>query len=487
MKKKLLGIMTAFVMLVSVIPPVKAEAAASTTVTFEMTYGQTEAREMLDSINSFRTGSDAWAWDSSNTQKVYYNNLKPLTYDYGLERDAMQRAAEIAICYSHTRPNGERGLLYRTNPNGALGENIAAGYTSGSNVFVGWREDNEQYNGQGHRRNMLSENYKYVAIGHVYYCGYHYWVQEFGSEPADLSYSAPYNTLTKVKVEILDEKITASSCTTGATAFTLREGESVALPSSSCTLTVSGHWGSSNCTLPDNSAVWTSSDSNIAQINGSNVRAVNAGSATLYARAYSGGVPATCAVTVQKDESGGNRHLVWENINGKSYWYENNERQGTASDTKCFSYDGTLRGREIFDPSSDGWYWLDVNADGAKAVGKEVFMPYIYQNENSFSESDIKNNAAASGANADGNIEHAELAEQVEEAIRNGTGKWVRYDTNGKMLKGWVTIEGDLAYLYPHQSGNVYYYDRKTGLMAKGKTVIDGKNYYFDEITGVLK
>ncbi len=182
-----------------------------------------------------------------------------------------------------------------------------------------------------------------------------------------------------------------------------------------------------------------------------------------------------------------NRNLVWENVAGKSYWYENNVRQGTATDSKCFSYDGTLRGREIYDPASDGWYWLDVNADGAKAVGKEVFMPYVYQDEKGWNASEIKNNANASSALADGNYEHAELAAQVQKAIENGTGKWVRYDSNGKMLKGWVKIQGSLAELYPSQAGNTYYYDRKTGLMAKGWTVIDGTSYYFDEITGVLK
>ena len=183
------------------------------------------------------------------------------------------------------------------------------------------------------------------------------------------------------------------------------------------------------------------------------------------------------------------RDLVWEVIDGKSYWYEDNVRQGTASDTKCFSYDGTLRGREIYDRASDGWYWLDVDADGAKAVGKEVFMPYIYQNESEWkdNEDELNRNSAASGAYAEGNIEHAELADQIKRAIQNGTGKWVRYDNEGKMLKGWVTIEGELADLYPNQIGNRYYYDRKTGLMAKGETVIDGETYYFDEITGVLR
>ena len=79
------------------------------------------------------------------------------------------------------------------------------------------------------------------------------------------------------------------------------------------------------------------------------------------------------------------------------------------------------------------------------------------------------------------------MEEYAYQCMKNKTGKWVRYDNNGKMLKGWVTIEGDLAKAYPEQVGNKYYYDNFTGLMAKGETTINGEKYFFDEITGVLQ
>ena len=167
----------------------------------------------------------------------------------------------------------------------------------------------------------------------------------------------------------------------------------------------------------------------------------------------------------------------WETGDQSEYWYEDGTRQGTVDDTKCFSYDGTVRGREIYDPASDAWYWLDADADGAKATGKEVFMSYIYQTESDWSDEQI----AANAANSD-----TGLTEFVLSCIKNHTGKWVRYDENGKMLKGWITITGDLAVLYPNQAGNTYYYDTKTGLMAKGYVTIDGIEHHFDEITGVL-
>lgn len=163
---------------------------------------------------------------------------------------------------------------------------------------------------------------------------------------------------------------------------------------------------------------------------------------------------------------------------GKSYWYEDGVLQGTYDDPKGVIGDGTVRGREIYDPATDAWYWLDSVYGGAKAVGKEVWIPYIYQNESSFSESDIVDNAN----NSDKGLELF-----VEKSIREGTGKWVRYDENGKMLKGWVTIEGALADYYPDQKGNTYYYDHKTGLMAKGNVTIDGTDCFFNETTGVLE
>ena len=168
--------------------------------------------------------------------------------------------------------------------------------------------------------------------------------------------------------------------------------------------------------------------------------------------------------------------LEWRYENNKAYWYEDNIKQGTYDDAKGVIGDGTVRGREIYDPESDGWYWLDACYDGAKAVNKEVWMPYVYQDEKNWNEKEILANANASGL----------MANQVKETIKNGEGKWVRYDANGKMVKGWYTVDDKEAEIYPEQKGNTYYYDAKTGLMAKGKLTIAGDEYTFDTITGVL-
>ena len=164
---------------------VRAETAYYKQLTGQ--YGQSTARDMLTLVNQFRTGSEAWYWNEENTQQIYVNNLQPLKYDYDLERVAMLRAAEIAVSFSHTRPNGESCFTAYSDCNYgfcyAKGENIAYGYTTAQAVFTAWREDDDDYSGQGHRRNMLSNYFGAIGIGHFYYNGRHYWVQEFSDSP----------------------------------------------------------------------------------------------------------------------------------------------------------------------------------------------------------------------------------------------------------------------------------------------------------------
>jgi len=120
-------------------------------VNISVQYGQTEARTILDMINEMRTSSlDAWYWNMDDTTKIICDNLSKLTYNYDLERIALKRAAEIALSYSHTRPNiescfsiyTEEGITRRT-----IEENITVVYPSAQTVNAAGRENDENYGG----------------------------------------------------------------------------------------------------------------------------------------------------------------------------------------------------------------------------------------------------------------------------------------------------------------------------------------------------
>ena len=139
----------------------------------------------------------------------------------------------------------------------------------------------------------------------------------------------------------------------------------------------------------------------------------------------------------------GNKEFVngghWVTKNGQKYWRDS---------------DGSLaRSKEIYDPESNAWYWIDP--DGTMAHDKDVYL-------------------------------------------RSNGGKWVRYDSNGHMIKGedfrygvWYNFDfttgamsKGMTYL---SNGNKWvYYDMVTGKMVKGLQKQNGLWYYFDPVTGAM-
>ena len=118
----------------------------------------------------------------------------------------------------------------------------------------------------------------------------------------------------------------------------------------------------------------------------------------------------------------GNKEFVngghWVTKNGQKYWRDS---------------DGSLaRSKEIYDPESNVWYWID--SDGTMAHDKDVYL-------------------------------------------RSNGGKWVRYDSNGHMIKG-----EDFRY------GVWYNFDFTTGAMSKGMTYLSNGNkwVYYDMVTGKM-
>lgn len=104
------------------------------------------------------------------------NGLRALTLDANMNRAAAVRAAELAQSFSHTRPNGSRGMTalneagvsYRT-----AGENIASGQQTAQAVVSAWM------NSSGHRANILSASFGRMGVGQATIGGRTYWVQLF--------------------------------------------------------------------------------------------------------------------------------------------------------------------------------------------------------------------------------------------------------------------------------------------------------------------
>lgn len=180
------------------------EAADTISISFKAKYQQDDARAMLSKINAFRTGNEAWAWDSTNSYKVWYSGLGNLTYDYGLEKIAMQRAKELAVYYSHTRPDGSRNTsAYSSGYLGRCGENIAWGFYSTDSMFNRWKEDDYDYSGQAHRRNMLTSAFRSVGIGCVEYNGTRYWAMELSNAVLNTSKTTVSSSEQSMSVSVL--------------------------------------------------------------------------------------------------------------------------------------------------------------------------------------------------------------------------------------------------------------------------------------------
>lgn len=119
-----------------------------------------------------------------NTNKLRAEKgLPPLKYDASLAAYAQLRAGELAVAFSHNRPDGQS---YATQVIGLVGENIAGGYaTADETVLKQWRES------VGHYQNMTNSRYTSIGIGMVYVPNSrykYYWVQIFGIGNATTPY-----------------------------------------------------------------------------------------------------------------------------------------------------------------------------------------------------------------------------------------------------------------------------------------------------------
>ena len=179
----------------------------------------------------------------------------------------------------------------------------------------------------------------------------------------------------------------------------------------------------------------------------------------------------------------------WYQTNGQNYWYE---------------HGSPARSKEIYDPGSNAWYWLD--SDGTMARNKDVYLPssggkWVRYDENGHMR---KGEDYRYGGWYYFDPVTGAMAKGMRFVPSNG-GKWVYYDwTTGKMAHGEQYVDYDAEhtgwYLFDVNTGAMFHgdtyvpssggkwvrYDRATGKMVKGLQAQDGAWYYFDQATGAM-
>ena len=161
---------------------VLAEESSVATLSISGTELYDYAYQVLDIVNQERAAE----------------GLASLTMDADLLEAAMQRAAETAIYWDHTRPNGTSCFTVLNKTMSMMGENIAAGQGTPTSVMNSWM------NSSGHRANILESSYKSIGIG----CfrtsdGTLRWVQLFGSSTASAtSGQSDVTTTREVQVDL---------------------------------------------------------------------------------------------------------------------------------------------------------------------------------------------------------------------------------------------------------------------------------------------
>ena len=283
-------------------------AEETVTLPLEMRYDQTAAREMLACINEFRTDGNAWVWMEGDEAKKE-NIVRPaLVYDYTLEQVAMRRAAEIAVSFSHTRPDGRSCFTAFPSGYAIKGENLAAGHLTPEEAFEALCETDRTFAGQGHRRNMLGIDddmsdigYTCVGFGHVIYNGVHYWAQVFGQPTQGAGETEPYDGTTVVEVETALSKITSVGLSP-LEDHTMYCGEKEDLDGRiQVRCRISTQWPSGMVSLAAENVTFASSDPSVLAVTDSVLTAETPGTAilTVTAETFDGEKTTNAVVTVE--------------------------------------------------------------------------------------------------------------------------------------------------------------------------------------------
>lgn len=185
-KNKIISVILMITIMLSALMATPLYASATdttqgTTIKLNATCNYDDAYEVLELVNKER--------------KEY--GLHELTLDPQLTEDAMQRAAELMIYNSHTRPDGTS--CFDLNED-IFAENIAMGYDSPAYVMHEWLHSSD------HWANIMSDDFYSIGIGAVVHNGAPCWVQLFGIESYDEETPVPENVTKDFDIHLGDEE-----------------------------------------------------------------------------------------------------------------------------------------------------------------------------------------------------------------------------------------------------------------------------------------
>ncbi len=189
MKKRFISFLLVAVIMLTVFPVFPSVKAVTTndnssfTINADCLYD--EAFEVLDEINAIRKEK----------------GLSALKMNSSMLKNAMQRAAEIAVNFDHTRPDGSSCFSISAD---IRAENIAVDYVDAQEVAKGWKSSPNHY------ANIVTSSYKTTGIGAVIHNGTIYWVQVFSTINSGITTTVPDNTQKSFQISVGKKKYNLS-------------------------------------------------------------------------------------------------------------------------------------------------------------------------------------------------------------------------------------------------------------------------------------
>lgn len=149
---------------------------------------------------------------------------------------------------------------------------------------------------------MLNSKFNCVGIGHVYYNGFHYWVENFAyRDKVNTTPVSADNTETTLTIPVATSKISNFNITFDKDEYSLKTGESTSISVSDPAISVFGHWGSRFVFVTDTPDL-TIADSTVATLSGS-ITGISEGDTTISASLYGLTAHQTAAVKVHNCEN----------------------------------------------------------------------------------------------------------------------------------------------------------------------------------------